>query len=192
MPTRPKKCYRNADGPAYTQQKYIRGMPSVPSGLSHLSYGNSKADFAGRVKLVVMRDGQISAESLESARVFMVRHLQALNPERYSFRIKVLPFQVNRMHGLVGVAKAERFSKGMRLGFGKTISRGARVKKGTVIMEALIPDEAFSFQVTRQAFVGVTKKLSFQYKIEHEGFSAANVQTHVVIPKVTTAKKETK
>lgn len=193
MPTRPRKCYRRAEGPAYTRKEYIGSMPTIPSGLSHLSYGNvSRMDFAGRIRLIVTRDGQISAESLESARVFVNRRLQALNLENYRFQIRVIPFQVNRMHGLVGVAKAERYSKGMRQAFGKTISRGARVKKGTVIAEVLIPDDAFSFQVCRQAFLGVTKKLALQYKIVHEGFSPASTQTSVKIPKVSTTKEKTK
>lgn len=190
MPKRPSKCYREQKQQAYTRRKYMQRVPDVPEGLRKLTYGNKKKfDFPAIVKLVAQKDIQVSASSLEAVRIAVNRELKVLGEENYRFQIKSAPHHVVREHGLVGVAKAERFVKGMRLSFGKCTRRMARVKKEKTIIEIRIPDEAVSYHVCLKALRLARMKLSGKWKVENEGVSKENILARPTLPKRV---KETK
>jgi len=115
--TRPTKCYRDLKGQAYTRKEYVRkGYPNVPEGLQKMTYGKTnRFDFPAKVCLVALCDGQVSDKALESVRVTVNKELRVLGETKYRLQMKAYPFHVNREHGMIGVVKAERFSKGMRL-----------------------------------------------------------------------------
>jgi len=169
-----------------TRRDFISRYPDLPEGLRKFSYGNTgKFDFPAKVSLVNLKDIQISAKCLESIRIAVNRELKLLGEENYRLQIKSIPHHVTRMHGLVGVAKAERMAKGMRLSFGKSQKRFARIRKGKSLIEILINDEPVSYQVCKKALTMATKKLPSKWKITNEGVSHANVSAKVRLPKRT-------
>lgn len=181
---KPSKCYRKMDRPAYTNKKYIKRFPDLPEGLRHFTFGNTaEIDFEGRITLVALGNGQVCAKALESTRVAINKELKVLGETKYRLQIKAIPFHIVREHGLVGVAKAERFVKGMRQSFGKSLFRTARVKKGKELIEILIPNDAISFHVSKMALQKAMKKLPHKWKIVIQGISNANIQANPILPK---------
>lgn len=183
--TKPSKCYRELKSSAFTRKEYIkRGYPDVPEGLSKMTYGNSKQqDWKAKVSLIALKDGQVSSKSLESIRVTVNKELKVLGEEKYCLRMKSYPFHVNREHGLIGIAKAERFCKGMRLGFGKSNFRSSRLKKGTELFVIFIDDNAVSFHLAKRACKMAIKKLPLKWKIYSEGISSKNILANPILPK---------
>lgn len=180
--TRPAKCYQNKKQ-AYTRKEYMRRYPELPEGLRKFTFGNtSKFDFAGRVSLVAQKNGVISAKSLEAIRIATNRELKVLG-NKYRLQIKTIPFHVVRQHGLIGVAKAERFVKGMRQSFGKPTLRVARVKRGTAVVEVLIPDQAVAYHVCKKALNLAAKKLAIRCRLESDGISPKNIKATPRLPK---------
>ena len=187
---RPSKCYRKLDRPANTRKEFIKRLPDLPEGLRKFTFGNkSKFDFPAKVNLVCLKDIQIGGKSLEAVRVTVNRELKILGEDNYRLQIKSIPFHIARSHGLIGVAKAERLAKGMRLSFGRSMRRFARVKKGKVLIEVLINDDAISYGICKRALVRGTKKLPSKWQIKTEGISLANLQANPKLPKRIKTKK---
>lgn len=180
--TKPSKCYRNMDRPAYTRQEYVKGYPPLPEGLRKFSYGNTKRSFPARVSVVSLKDIQVSAKALESTRITITRELKLLGEEKYLLRIKTIPFHVTRAHGLF-MAKAERYAKGMRQSFGRKMDRFARVKKGKVLLEISIEDNAVAWAVCKRVLNRAVKKLPSKWQIKTEGISIKNLSTTPSLPK---------
>jgi len=183
MPKRPSKCYRAMNRPN-TRREFVSHYPNLPEGLKKFSYGNtSKFDFPAKITLINLMDIQISALALESVRVTINRELKLLGDENYRLEIKSIPHHVTRMHGLVGVAKAERLAKGMRGSFGRSMSRFARIKKGKPLIEILIKDEPVPYGICKKALTTAIKKLPSKWKIVTEGISLVNLSAKVKLPK---------
>lgn len=160
---RPSKVYRKLEPKAYTKKKYIKRIP--PSIIQKFTMGDTTRDFPIEIKLIVLRDGQISDNALESVRTSLNRRLEnEIGNNKYRFHIHPFPHHFSREHGLVGVAKSERFVKGMRLGFGTPNRRFARVHKGQTIVTVGI-DEERDIGKVRAILKIATKKLPFVYKI---------------------------
>jgi len=162
---KPNKVYRKLEPKAFTRKKYMRRIPD--SLIKKFTMGNTKRqDFPINVKLIVQKTGQISDSALESVRMNTNRRLEKeLGPSKYRFHIHVIPHHFSREHGLVGVAKAERMAKGMRLGFGKINRRLARVKAGQTVITVGIGSKEHIRNV-REILRMASKKLPFNYKIK--------------------------
>ena len=182
MPKKPSRCYRRMDRPPYTRKKYIRGYPQLPEGLRKFSYGNTKGTFPAKASIMCLKDIQVSAKALESVRITITRELKLLGEEKYLLKIKAIPFHVTRAHGLF-MAKAERFAKGMRQSFGRKADRFARMKKGKVLLEVLIDDNAIAWGVCKRALQRAIKKLPSKWRIITEGISIVNLSATPSLPK---------
>lgn len=188
MPTRPTKCYRDLKQP-YTRREYIGSYPDIPQGLNKLVYGNTKKlDFQCKISLVALKSGQISARALDSIRATIHRELRVLGEDKYRFQIKAYPHHCVRMHGLVGVVKAERLAKGMKQSFGKPIYRMAQIKSGEEILEIRTNDNPIAYGVCKKALSLALKKLPLKFRIAEEGFSKEVKSSNVPLPKRTKGK----
>lgn len=189
MGKRPSKCYRRIDRPAFTRTKYIKRLPPRPDELRKLSFGDTnKFDFEGKLEIVATKDLQVGDKALGSIRIHIVRDLKVMENKltgisNFRFELKGVPHHITRMHGLVGIVKAERLAKGMRLGFGRSAFRVARMKKGKVLVEVLIPNEAVAFHVAKNALVKAMKKLPHGFELRHSGISFKNVSAHPSLPR---------
>lgn len=184
MGRRPSKCYRRLER-AYTKKKYIKRYPRLPEGLERkFVFGNSsKFDFPARVQLVILRDGQIAERAILAIRILVNKELKLIEEGNYRLQVKSIPFHVIREHGLVGVAKAERMAKGMRLGFGRPKGRFARMMKGKVLLEILIDDNEIAYGICKRALQQAIKKLPLKWKIETKGVSFKNLTANPRLPK---------
>lgn len=180
--TKPSKCYRNMDRPAYTRQEYVKNYPQLPEGLRKFSYGNTKKTFPAKVSVVCLKDIQVSAKALESMRITITRDLKLLGEEKYLLKIKPIPFHVTRAHGLF-MAKAERYAKGMRQSFGRKMDRFARIKKGKTLLEISIDDNAVAWAVCKRVLKRAVQKLPSKWQVKTEGISDKNLSATPSLPK---------
>lgn len=188
MPTRPSKCYRKPHL-QFTRKEYIRRIPDIPSGLKFSVGNTAKFNFPAKVSLVATTDRQVSASALNCIRVVISRELRVLGEDKFRLQINSYPHHVARMHGLIGVAKAERIAKGMKQAFGHSILRIAQVKKGHRLVEILTNSNAISYGVSRKALIIAMSKLPFHWDIIYEGFSVKDIQANPVLPKRTRESK---
>lgn len=185
---RPSKSYRDLKQP-YTRIEYIGRLPSVPDGLRKMTYGKTdKLDFPAKVWLVAEKEGQISARALDSMRATIHRELRALGEEKYRFQILKYPHHIVRMHGLVGIAKAERLAKGMKEAFGTPQYRMAQVRRGDKLLEIATEDNPIAFGVCKKALSIAMKKIPLAWKMVTIGFSDYSKQAQVTLPKRTKEK----
>lgn len=138
---RPGKIDRRTNNPSYTRKEYIRTLPHIK--ISHFDTGSNDS-FPYEVSLVVKNDVQIRHNSLEAARVAANRYMEKKGGEAYHLKIRVYPFQVLRENPMATGHKADRYGNGMRLSFGRAISRAARVKKGQKVMSVYVPEKNIS------------------------------------------------
>lgn len=183
MGRKPSKCYRNMDRPPYTRKEYIGAYPSLPEGLRKFSYGNTKRmDFPAKVSLVNLKDIQIADKAIESVRITINRELKLLGEENYKLQIKAIPFHVTRAHGLF-MAKAERYAKGMRQSFGRKQNRFARIKKGKVLLEISIEDDAVAWALCKMVLKRAIRKLPSKWQVKAEGISKKNLYANPRLPR---------
>ncbi len=135
---RPGKIDRKTNNPSYTRREYIRVLPHIK--ISHFDTGpNDK--FPYEVSLIVKNDVQIRHNSLEAARIAANRYMEKKTGEDYHLKIRVYPFQILRENPVATGHHADRYGNGMRLSFGKPISRAARVKGGQKVMTLYVHEK---------------------------------------------------
>ena len=135
---RPGKIDRKTNNPSYTRREYIRVLPHIK--ISHFDTGpNDK--FPYEVSLIVKNDVQIRHNSLEAARIAANRYMEKKTGEDYHLKIRVYPFQVLRENPVATGHHTDRYGNGMRLSFGKPISRAARVKRGQKVMTLYVHEK---------------------------------------------------
>lgn len=160
--------YRKMEPTAYTRNKYMRRVPT--SELRHFSVGEYRDDYTHKVKLISKRQLQIMSQALESARQKAAIRLRALNrgagenaEQPYHLVIKAHPHHVTRENRMLNIAKAERMQEGMRRSFGKATWRAARVKRGQVVLETSVYEDAI--EVAKGAMKHAAKKLPGTYRV---------------------------
>jgi len=135
---RPGKIDRKTNNPSYTRREYIRVLPHIK--ISHFDIG-SNDKFPYEVSLIVKNDVQIRHNSLEAARIAANRYMEKKTGEDYHLKIRVYPFQVLRENPVATGHHADRYGNGMRLSFGKPISRAARLKRGQKVMTLYVREK---------------------------------------------------
>lgn len=150
---------------SYSRKKYMGGIPG--SKIVRFTMGNTGREFSNRIKMINLKAGQIKHNSLESARIAAMRHLEK-NVERANFMLKIVtyPHEVLREHKRVNIAQADRFQSGMRQAFGKPVAVAARVKKRRTILLVEVEEEHVS--QAKEALRKASHKMSLPVKILHE------------------------
>ena len=132
--------FREIKGMPYTRRKYMGGVPG--SRIVKFTMGNTSRKFDYAVELVNLRDGQIRHNAFEAARIAANRLLELkLGRENYKLKIVPFPHHVLREHKRINVAQADRFQEGMKKAYGKPVGTAARVRRGSPIMIAEVPEE---------------------------------------------------
>ena len=83
--------------------------------------------------------------------------------QNYFFQVTAFPHLVVREHSALGVAGADRISKGMKLAFGKPKGRMAHLNKGSVLFTSRIMEK--DLPVLKRAFELARSKLSGLYSL---------------------------
>ena len=148
--------YRNKDNMAYTRHDYMGGIPGLK--IVRFTMGNTENDFTHKVTLVNTKPGQIRHNALEAARIAAFRHLET-RLERKNFMLKIVPYphQVLREHKRVNVAQADRFQEGMKMSYGKPVSRAARLDRRDTVIYAEVQED--DIDVAKRALEKASNKL---------------------------------
>merc|ERR1712050_262745 len=99
-------------------------------------------EFPAAVHMVCDENQQVSAESLEAARIATNKYMiQNAGRDFFHIRVRPHPFQVLRINKTLSCAGADRLSTGMRGAFGKAYGTATRVKIGQVLISIRTKEE---------------------------------------------------
>ena len=132
MTRKPASMYREIRGQAYTQKKYMGGVPQIR--ISQFDIGDPRTTFPVRVHLVAEEQCQIRHIALEAARISANRYISKMAGNAYHLKLRLFPHNVLRENKIATGAGADRISEGMRAAFGGAVGLAARVHPGTKIM----------------------------------------------------------
>ena len=145
----------------YKGKSFVRMTPNIK--ISRFEMGE-KLDYDFKINLIPKSSIQIRQESLESARMTSLRHLEGnLGKSGYYFIIKVFPFHVMRENPLASGAGADRMSTGMQKSFGKPIGVTAQCRKGRPVMEVSVNKE--NIAVAKEAMRRAISKMACSFSI---------------------------
>lgn len=133
-----KHGHRSEKG--YTRLKYIkRGAKGTQ--VVKFTVGTT-GDYTHELSLVALREKFVPEVVLESVRLALGHALADIKDRQYVFRILPYPHHILRTNKILGTAKAERISEGMRRSFGKSIGlKAAHVKKNQAIVKLWVYEE---------------------------------------------------
>lgn len=198
MGKKPSKCFRRIKSQSYSRLEYISRVPDLVEGLAgKLVMGDTAIRYPAKLTLIAQKDGQLSDKSLLMLRILVNKDMKLLETKdangvkaNYRMEIKAHPHEIVRAHGLVGIAKAERLQKGMRLGFGVPCGRFARVHKGGSVIEITTNDEPIALGLARRALEhGMRKLAPLSWTIQKEGYAVTTQNAQVMLPKRIKEKK---
>lgn len=133
MARKPARMYTCVKGQAYTQRKYMGGVPHLR--IIQFELGNITREFPLTVDLLAKETSQIRDIALESARIASNKYLaKKVGDKHYHLKFMVYPHHVLRENKQATGAGADRVSQGMRAAFGKPVGTAARVTRNQVII----------------------------------------------------------
>lgn len=183
MGLRPARTIREAQGQQWARisnskprKSYVKGAPRPK--VRQYEMGADKY-YERRVDLICEYPIHVRDNSLEAARQAANKYLEkTLLVDNYFFRVDKYPHLVIREHSALGVAGADRISKGMKRAFGKPKGRMCRVNKGDPLFTVYC-----NADVVPQVKVGLNRA-----KLKLSGMYAAIV-TDITNERVNLAKK---
>ncbi len=161
-------AYRRLERPytrksKYQAKSYVRAVPA--NKIVRYVMGESQKKYDYYVDLVSKTDIQLRHNSIESARLTVIRYLEKnLGKSGYCFRVMVYPHHILRENPLASGAGADRMSTGMQKSFGKSISLAARVYEGKTVLRVEVNDN--NIEHARKAVHRAISKFSNQYLIK--------------------------
>ena len=148
MAIRPAKTIRSPYGQVWTRisrrkprQSYVKGAPKPK--VRQYNMGTDQF-YEIEVELCVTELIQIRDNAFEAARQAAVKYLEKNLLGNYYLGLPRYPHIVIREHAAMGVAGADRISKGMKLAFGRPKGRLARIEKGGAIMRVRCKEKDFA------------------------------------------------
>lgn len=116
----------------YQAKSYVRAIPA--NRIVRYVMGESQKTYTHHIELVSKEDVQLRHNSIESARLTVIRYLEKnLGKSGYCFRLMIYPHHILRENPLASGAGADRMSTGMQKSFGKSIGLAAQVHKGKTV-----------------------------------------------------------
>ncbi len=142
MGLRPAKTIREIRGQAWSRISQRKPRKSFVKGAPHpkvrqYNMGTDKR-FELEVDVVPDKDIQLRDNSMEAARQAANKYLEKTLVDNFFFSLMTFPHLVVREHSALGVAGADRISKGMKRAFGRPKGRMARVRAGNPVFRARI------------------------------------------------------
>jgi large subunit ribosomal protein L10e len=119
---------------------------------------------------VVKEPVQLRDNSIEAARQAANKYLEKNLVDNYFLQVVSYPHLVTREHAALGVAGADRISKGMKRAFGKPKGRMARLSKGEAVFRARIMSK--DLRVLKEALRRAECKLSGSFQLVARNITA--------------------
>jgi large subunit ribosomal protein L10e len=165
MGLRPARTFRSAYTQAWSRtsqakprKSYIKGAPHAK--VRQYDMGVLKG-YEVEADLVADIDIQVRDNAIEAARLIVNKFLEKNLAGNYYFKIRKYPHIVLREHTSLGVAGADRISKGMKLAFGRPKGRLVRVHAGEILFSVRAARNALP--VVREALGRARAKISGAY-----------------------------
>ena len=124
-------------GYTYIKSKNGSNLKGLQTGILSRYTGGAKVvePLTKRMIIKVKNFHNWHEKSIESFRLLLQNFSKPFGVANYWFRIKTVPHQIIRYHKVASGAQADRISMGMRLAFGKPLTKAAKVRVGTEILE---------------------------------------------------------
>lgn len=167
MGIRPAKTVRDWKGQAWSRISKRKPRKSFVKGAPHVRVRQWNMGVDKRYEIEVeigptsriqLRDNQ-----LEAARQAANKYLEKNLPENFFMQVCAFPHLVIREHSSLGVAGADRISKGMKRAFGKPKGRMARVQAQQAVMRARV--YAKDLPILKKALKRAELKLSGTFQL---------------------------
>ncbi|MBI5225775.1 50S ribosomal protein L16 [Candidatus Micrarchaeota archaeon] len=142
------------------RKSFVKGAPN--SKVRQFNMGSDRY-YEMQGDLVLESPIQLRDNALEAARQAINKHLEKNLESNYFLQVLKFPHLVIREHTALGVAGADRISKGMKLSFGKPKGRMARIPAGDSVFRARFDKSALT--VAKKAFNRGQLKLSGHYTV---------------------------
>lgn len=167
MGLRPAKTIREIRGQPWARistkkprKSYVKGAPRPK--VRQYNMGTDKR-YELEVDLIPEYELRVRDNAIEAARQAANKYLEQKLIQNYFLQVVSYPHLVIREHSALGVAGADRISKGMKLAFGRPKGRMAMVVKGQPVMKSRIM--ARDLPVLRVAFNRAKLKLGGKYSL---------------------------
>jgi large subunit ribosomal protein L10e len=198
MGLRPAKTVRVFQGQPWARmsssvprKSYVKGAPRPK--VRQYNMGVDRF-YEVEVNLSADKDVQLRDNALEAARQVTVKYLEKHLQNQYYFGILKYPHLVIREHSALGVAGADRISKGMKRAFGRPKGRMARVKHGETLFTVRISTKDIS--IVHEALRRAKQKMSGAFSekirdIRNDPKNMAKIGKEIVMKvKITEEKKK--
>lgn len=185
MGVRPAKTSRDLRGQPWTRtskrkprKSYVKGAPN-PKVRQYLMGVDKPYEL--EVEMIEEYGVRIRDNALEAARQAANKFLEKTIPGNYFMQIVPYPHLVLREHAALGVAGADRISKGMKRAFGKPKGRLAQVNEGKAAIRARIFSK--DLRTLKEAFGRASLKMPGKTKLVTRDISkdAANLARREVV-----------
>lgn len=128
---RKAKMYRSPKNRAFTRTDIVNAPQPKIRKFEH----GTRQDYTHRLLLLANKEGQITDDALEAARMNINHRLEeSVGIKRYWFKIIPYPHSILRRHKMLAIPHADRMQTGMALSYGKPIGRAAVVDKDQPII----------------------------------------------------------
>lgn len=185
MGIRPARASRELKGQPWSRvsqkkprKSYVKGAPH-PKVRQYLM-GVDKP-YQLEIEMVEEAPVRIRDNALEAARQAANKYFEKFIPGNYFMQIVPFPHLILREHSALGVAGADRISKGMKRAFGRPKGRMAQVEGGKPVMRARIYSKDLG--IAREAFERAAIKMPGKttLKIKDISKDAANLAKREIV-----------
>lgn len=160
------KCYRRIKR-SYTRKSkfnklsFVKAIPQLK--IVRFTMGDHRKVRPYTLSLVSLQDIQLRQNSMESARVFVNKHLHDSLGLNYFFRVLTYPHHVLRENRMLTGAGSDRMQRGMQKAFGSPVGIAAQIRKGQDVLTVNLDEK--DVPLGRTLFKKVTARLAGSYRI---------------------------
>lgn len=167
MGLRPAKTTRSTKGQPWTRKSVAKPRQSFVKGSPHpkvrqYDMGIDK-QYELEVKMVAEEPIRLRDNAIEAARQIANKYLEKFVAGNYFMKIIPYPHAIIREHTLLGVAGADRISKGMKLAFGKPRGTAAQINAGDEVFIARCFKK--DLPTVKTALTRAQRKMSGKYRL---------------------------
>ncbi|MBI1978915.1 MAG: 50S ribosomal protein L16 [Candidatus Aenigmarchaeota archaeon] len=163
---RPGRSFRSIERPSTrcSVKKTKSYIPTMPPGKLHqFMVGEVNGTFDTKLKLVAREPAQIRDNAMEAARIVATNFLEKKAPKGYFLKFLLYPHQIIREKPIAQGAGADRYSRGMKLAFGKPAGKAVQIQREQTLLTLQVNKN--NLVIGKQALKKASLKLSTPMRI---------------------------